>query len=82
MENQKVLQRFQAFDTDAFEAVLGTDFFAQNEEIKYLSLQEPTHLLVMSEEQEWEAMMQFWGPFGPNCCLRHCRPTDGQRSAF
>ena len=22
------------------------------------------------------------GPFGPNCCLRKCRPTDGQRSAF
>ena len=27
----RVLQTFQAYDTDAFEAVLGTDFFAQNE---------------------------------------------------
>ena len=54
--NRKVLHTFQAFDTDAFEAVLGTDFFAQNEWIKYLSLQEPTHLLVMNEEQEWEAI--------------------------
>ena len=54
--DRKVLQKFQAFDTDAFEAVLGTDFFAQNEWIKYLSLQEPTHLLVVNEEQEWEAI--------------------------
>ena len=54
--DRKVLQRFQAFDTDAFEAVLGTDLFAQNEWIKYLSLQEPTHLLVVNEEQEWEAI--------------------------
>ena len=52
--DRKVLQKFQAFDTDAFEAVLGTDFFAQNEWIKYLSLQEPTHLLVVNEEQDWE----------------------------
>ena len=36
--DRKVLQKFQAFDTDAFEAVLGTDFFAQNEGKKYLSL--------------------------------------------
>ena len=56
MEDRKVLQKFQAFDTDAFEVVLGTDFFAQNEWIKYLSLQEPTHLLVVNEEQEWEAV--------------------------
>ena len=54
--DRKVLQKFQAFDTDAFEAVLGTDFFAQNEWIKYLLLQEPTHLLVVNEEQEWEAI--------------------------
>ena len=52
----KVLQKFQAFDTNAFEAVLGTDFFAQNECIKYLSLQEPTHLLVVNEGQKWEAI--------------------------
>ena len=31
MRDQKLLQKFQAFGTDAFEAVLGTDFFAQNE---------------------------------------------------
>ena len=31
MGDRKVLQKVQAFDTDAFEAVLGTDFFAQNE---------------------------------------------------
>ena len=54
--DRKVLQKFQAFDTDAFEAVLGTDFFAQNEWIKYLSLHECTHLLVVNEEQEWEAI--------------------------
>ena len=54
--DRKVLQNFQAFDTDAFEAVLGTDFFAQNEWIKYLLLQEPTHLFVVNEEQEWEAI--------------------------
>ena len=54
--DRKVLQRFQAFDTNAFEAVLGTDLFAQNEWIKYLSLQEPTHLLAVNEEQEWEAI--------------------------
>ena len=54
--NRKILQKFQAFDTDTFEAVLGTDFFVQNEWIKYLSLQEPTHLLVVNEEQEWEAI--------------------------
>ena len=29
---------------------------AQNEWIKYLSLQEPTRLLVVNEEQEWEAI--------------------------
>ena len=51
MGDRKVLQKFQAFDTYAFEAVLGTDFFAQNQWIKYLSLQEPTHLLVVKEEQ-------------------------------
>ena len=56
MGDRKVLQKVQAFDTDAFEDVLGTDFFAQNEWIKYLSLQEPTHLLVVNEEQEWEAI--------------------------
>ena len=55
MGDRKVLQNFQAFDIYAFEAVLGTDFFAQNKWIKYLSLQEPTHLLVVNEEQEWEA---------------------------
>ena len=54
--DRKVLQKFQAFDTDAYEAVLETDFFAQNKWIKYLSLQEPTHLLVVNEEQEWEAI--------------------------
>ena len=54
--DQKVLQKFQAFDTDAFKAVLGTDFFAQNECTKYLSLQEHTHLLVVNVEQEWEAI--------------------------
>ena len=54
--DRKVLQKFQAFDTDAFKAVLGTDFSAQNEWIKCLSLQEPTHLLVVDEEQEWEAI--------------------------
>ena len=54
--DRKVLQKFQAFDTDAFEAVLGTDFFAQNECIKYLSLKEPTYLLVVNKEQEWEAI--------------------------
>ena len=41
VEDRKVLQKFQAFDPNAFEAVLGTDFFAQNEWIKYLSLQSP-----------------------------------------
>ena len=56
MGDRKVLQKFGAFDTDAFEAVLGTDFFAQNEWIKYLSLQEPAHVLVVNEEQEWEAI--------------------------
>ena len=56
MGDRKVLQKFQAFDTDTFEAVLGTDFFAQNEWIEYLSLQEPTHLLVVNEEQEWDLM--------------------------
>ena len=54
--DRKVLQKFQAFDTDAFEAVLGTDFFLQKEWPKYLSLQEPTHLLVVNGEQEWEAI--------------------------
>ena len=54
--DRKVLPKFEAFDTNAFEAVLGTDFFAQNECIKYLSLQEPTHLLVVNEGQEWEAI--------------------------
>ena len=54
--DRKVLQKFQAFDTDTFEDILGTDFFAQNEWIKYLSLQEPTHLLVVNEEQEREAI--------------------------
>ena len=56
MGNRKVLPKFPAFDSDAFEAVLGTDFFAQNEWIKYLSLQEPTHLLVVNEEQEWQTI--------------------------
>ena len=56
VEDRKVLQKIQAFDTIAFEAVLETDFFAQNEWMKYLSLQEPTHLLVVNEEQEWEAI--------------------------
>ena len=56
MGDQKVLRDFQAFDTEAFEAVLRTDFIAQNEWIKYLSLQEPTHLLLVNEDQEWEAI--------------------------
>ena len=54
--DRKVLQKFQAFDTDAFEAVSRTDFFAQNEWMKYLSLQEPSHLVVVNEDQEWEAI--------------------------
>ena len=56
MGDRKVLQKFQAFHTDAFEAVLGTDFFEQNEWMKYLLLQEPTHLLVVNQEQECEAI--------------------------
>ena len=54
--DRKVLQKFQAFDIDVFEAVLRTDFFAENEWIKYLSLQETTHLLVVNEEKEWKAI--------------------------
>ena len=53
------LPKFQVFDTDAFEAVLGTDFFAQNEWIRYLSLQEPTHLL-------------FWHVHALPCTALHC----------
>ena len=56
VRDRKVLQTFEAFVTNAFEAVLGTEFFAQNEWIKYLSFQEPTHWLVVNEEQEWEAI--------------------------
>ena len=35
---------------------LGTGFFAQIKWIKYLSLQVPNHLLLVNEEQEWEAI--------------------------
>ena len=70
--DQKVLQKFQAFDTDAFEAVLGTDFFAQNEWIKYISLQEPTHLLVVNDGQEWEANT----PQGDNVSKAYAQNTQ------
>ena len=54
--DRKAFQTFQAFHTDAFEGVLGTKFFAHNEWITYLSLQEPTHLLVLNDKHEWEAI--------------------------
>ena len=37
---------FATFDTDAFDVILGSDFFETNPHIKYLSLQVPHHLLV------------------------------------
>ena len=54
--DKRILQNFQVFNTDAFEVVLGTDFFETNKWIRYLSLQTPTHLLVVNEEDKWEAI--------------------------
>ena len=38
-------------DTDAFDVILGNDFFEANPHIKYLSLQAPHHLLVRRHGQ-------------------------------
>ena len=37
-----------------FDAVLGEDFFEENPEIRYLGLQSPRHLLVRTDDGEWE----------------------------
>ena len=41
---------FATFDTDAFDVILGNNFFEANPHIKYLSLQAPHHLLVQRHE--------------------------------
>ena len=53
---------------------LGTGFFAQIKWIKYLSLQVPNHLLLVNEEQEWEAI-----PLKETTCPR---PTLGKLMSF
>ena len=45
---------FATFDTDAFDVILGNDFFEANPHIKYLSLQAPHHLLVQRHGQHVE----------------------------
>ena len=42
---------FATFNTDAFDVILGNDFFQVNPHIKYLSLQAPDHLLVRRQGQ-------------------------------
>ena len=42
---------FATFDTDAFDVILGNDFFEANPHIKYDSLQAPHHSLVRKHGQ-------------------------------
>ena len=42
---------FATFDTDAFDLILGNDFFETNTHFKYVSLQVPHHLLVRRHGQ-------------------------------
>ena len=45
---------FLVLKTDAFDAVLGGDFFEENPEILYLGLQSRRHLLVRTNDGGWE----------------------------
>ena len=45
------------FDTDAFDVILGNDFFEANPHVKYLSLQAPDHLLVRRHGQLVEVLL-------------------------
>ena len=50
-EKRTTLFSLASFDTDAFDVILGDDFFEANPHIKYLSLQAPHHLLVQRHGQ-------------------------------
>ena len=51
---RRLPKSFLVLETDAFDAVLGEDFFEENPEIPYLGLQSPRHLLVRTDDGEWE----------------------------
>ena len=51
MEEEDIPFSFATFDTDAFDVILGNNFFEANPHIKYLSLQAPHHLLVRRHGQ-------------------------------
>ena len=51
---KRLPKRFLVLQADAFEAVLGGDFLEENPEIRYLGLQSPRHLLVLTDDGEWE----------------------------
>ena len=51
---RRLPKSFLVLETDAFDAVLGEDFFEGNLEILYLGLQSPRHLLVRTDDGEWE----------------------------
>ena len=51
---RRLPKSFLVLETDAFDAVLGEDFFEENPEIRYLGLQSPRHLLVRTDDGEWE----------------------------
>ena len=51
---RRLPKSFLVLETDAFDAVLDEDFFEENPEIRYLGLQSPRHLLVRTDDGEWE----------------------------
>ena len=51
---RRLPKSFLVLETDAFDAVLGEDLFEENPEIRYLGLQSPRHLLVRTDDREWE----------------------------
>ena len=51
---KRLPKSFLVLETDPFDAGLGEDFFDENLEIPYLGLQSPRHLLVRTDDREWE----------------------------
>ena len=67
---------FPTLDTDAFDMILGNDFFEANPHIKYLSLQAPHPLLVRRHWQLVEVPLSGTPHQNPPCkSSKVCRST-------
>ena len=54
MGSRTIAHRFYVMDTEAFDFVLGTDFFVQHSQIQSLTLQAPYLLYVDHGNGQWQ----------------------------